>query len=93
MSWKQGEIKQAENKTFTGSFATGSGFDLTFGIYKGQSIDFILLSKEEWMESDLNATHNVTEGAGGYRVLVYVPGEDNLKCCSQIEWVQFFSKA
>lgn len=55
-----------------------------------------MLSKEELMERNLYAltfTHNVTEEAGGYRVLIYVPGEDNLKCCSQIEWVQFFLKA
>lgn len=68
LSWKQGEITQAENKTFAGGFATGSGFELTFDIYKNHLTDFILLSEEELMEGIACAftyTHNVAEGAGG----------------------------
>lgn len=67
LSWKNGAITQSENSTFAGGFATGTGFDLPFSIYKNALSDFVLLSEKEIKEGmgmSLRYTKNLAEGAG-----------------------------
>jgi len=67
LSWKTGKIQTAANTTFAGGFATGTGYELPFGIYKKGITDFILLSEEEIYEGIALAayyTKNYLEGAG-----------------------------
>lgn len=67
-SWKQGSIETAGNSTFAGGFATGTAYELPFGIYRDRLADFVLLSEEEIYDGIALAAHytrNLVEGAGG----------------------------
>ncbi|MBI9083628.1 MAG: pyridoxal-phosphate dependent enzyme [Desulfobacterales bacterium] len=66
-SWKAGKIVTAENTTFAGGVATGTAYEIPFGIYSRGLDDFVLLTEEELFEGIALAayhTRNLTEGAG-----------------------------
>ena len=72
LSWQSGRIVQSSNQTFAGGFATGSAYEIPFGIYKDQLSDFVLLSEEEIREGiylALAHTHNLAEGAGASTIM------------------------
>lgn len=67
LSWKNGEITQAENNTFAEGLATGSGYELTQSILWDMLDDFVLVSDDEIKESILHLierAHTLAEGAG-----------------------------
>lgn len=71
-SWKKGAITTAPNTTFAGGFATGTGYELPFSIYRESLTDFILLSEEEIYEGIALAayyTQNLLEGAGASTIM------------------------
>ena len=66
-SREAGRIVQAPNATFAGGVATGTAYELPFGIYSRGLDDFVLLSEEELYEGmalALHHTRTLTEGAG-----------------------------
>ena len=72
LSWRNGKIMPSESHTFAGGVATGTAFDLPFGIYKDRLADFILLSEDEIREAmgmALSYTHNLAEGAGAVSIM------------------------
>jgi len=72
LSWRNGKIMPSESRTFAGGVATGTAFDLPFGIYKDRLADFILLSEDEIREAmgmALSYTHNLAEGAGAVSIM------------------------
>jgi threonine dehydratase len=82
MSWKAGEIKSADNRTFAGGFATGVGYEVPFNIYKTSLADFILLSEAEIYEGIALAgyyTQNLVEGAGGSTLMAALKLKNRLK--------------
>lgn len=82
LSWKRGEIVQDVNETFAGGFATGSGFELTFSIYKDHLTGFVLLDEEELEQGIAEAfiyTRNVAEGAGGSTIMACRKLADQIK--------------
>ncbi|MDF3001817.1 MAG: serine/threonine dehydratase [Bacillota bacterium] len=82
LSWKSGEMIQAPNHTYAGGFATGSAYEVTFGIYKDQLADFILLSEDEVLEGvfqALSKTHNLAEGAGASTIMAAMKLKDKLR--------------
>lgn len=82
MSWKAGKIKTAENLTFAGGFATGTGYELPFEIYKDHLTDFILLSEAEIYEGIALAgfyTQNFVEGAGASSIVAALKLKKQLK--------------
>lgn len=67
LSWKHKKITQTSNKTFAGGFATGTAYELPFGLYKDNLTDFILLTEDNIYQGIALAahyTHNLVEGAG-----------------------------
>jgi threonine dehydratase len=82
LSWKAGVIQTAENTTFAGGFATGTGYELPFEIYKDDLTDFILLSESEIYEGIALAgyyTQNFVEGAGASTLMAAIKLKDRLK--------------
>lgn len=82
LSWKSGSIKSAENTTFAGGFATGTGYETPFAIYKSSLTDFVLLSEEEIYEGIAIAgfyTQNYVEGAGASTIVAAMKLKDRLK--------------
>lgn len=82
LSWKTGKITQSVNKTFAGGFATGTGYELPFALYKDQLSDFILLSEEEISKGihlALVHTHNLAEGAGASTIIAAQKIKERLK--------------
>ena len=82
LSWKQGSIQTSENKTFAGGFATGSGYEMPFEIYKDQLEDFVLLSESEIYEGIALAayyTQNFVEGAGASTLMAAMKLKEQLK--------------
>lgn len=66
-SWKAGHIVMAPNTTFAGGVATGTAYELPFGLYRDALADFILLSETELYEGIALAAHhtrNLAEGTG-----------------------------
>lgn len=81
-SWKAGEILSANNSTFAGGFATGTGYEIPFKIYKDNLADFILLSESEIYEGIALAsyyTQNLVEGAGASTIMAALKLKDRLK--------------
>lgn len=82
LSWRDGEIKAAANETFAGGFATGTAYELPFGIYRDQLADFVLLSEEELYQGIALAgfyTHNLVEGAGASTIMAALKVKNRLK--------------
>lgn len=81
-SWKAGTIKAAENTTFAGGFATGTGYEIPFEIYKDNLEDFVLLSEAEIYEGIALAgfyTQNFVEGAGASTIMAALKLKDKLE--------------
>lgn len=81
-SWKNKKISSAENKTFAGGFATGTAYDIPFGIYGNQLNDFVLLTEEEIYESiamSFYYTHHLAEGAGSSTIMAAVKLRERLQ--------------
>ncbi|MBL7005080.1 MAG: pyridoxal-phosphate dependent enzyme [Gammaproteobacteria bacterium] len=81
-SWKSGIITTADNTTFAGGFATGTGYATPFEIYKNSLEDFVLLSEEEIYNGIALAgyyTQNIVEGAGGSTISAAIKLKDKLK--------------
>ncbi len=71
-SWKSGTIQKKSNTSFAGGFATGTGYQTPFTIYKDALEDFILLSEEEIYAGIALAAHytkSYLEGAGGATIM------------------------
>jgi threonine dehydratase len=67
-SWRAGHIVTSANTTFAGGVATGTAYEVPFGIYSQALTDFILLSEAELYEGiglALHHTRNLVEAAGG----------------------------
>lgn len=82
LSWSTGTIKTAQNTTFAGGFATGTGYETTFEIYKNQLAGFVLLSEEEIYQGIALAgyyTQNLVEGAGASTIVGAIKLQDKLK--------------
>ncbi|MEN8199846.1 MAG: pyridoxal-phosphate dependent enzyme, partial [Thermodesulfobacteriota bacterium] len=82
LSWQAGSIQAADNKTFAGGFATGTGYELPFAIYGDDLADFVTLSEEEIYEGIALAayyTQNLVEGAGGSTLMAALKLRDRLK--------------
>lgn len=72
LSWKSQKIMTSTNQTFAGGFATGSGYETPFNIYKNHLSDFILLTEEEikhGMGMAIAFTRNLAEGAGASTIM------------------------
>jgi len=71
-SWQAGQIVSADNSTFAGGFATGTGYQVPFDIYQPALRDFVCLSEDELYQGIALAayyTHNLVEGAGGATIM------------------------
>ncbi len=82
LSWKSGQIQSTENTTFAGGFATGTGYETPFEIYKDHLTDFVLLSEDEICEGIAMAgyyTQNYLEGAGASTIVAAMKLKDKLK--------------
>ncbi len=82
LSWKAGTLQSAPNTTFAGGFATGTGYERPFAIYKDALEDFIVLSEAEIYKGIALAayyTHNYVEGAGGATLMAAIKLGDKLK--------------
>ena len=67
LSWKQGEIVEAEMKTFAEGVATASGYELAQAIIKELLDDFLLVSDDEIRRAIgtlVDKAHTLAEGAG-----------------------------
>jgi len=72
LSWKSQKICTSTNQTFAGGFATGSGYEVPFNIYKNHLSDFVLLTEEEikqGMNMGITFTRNLAEGAGASTII------------------------
>ena len=81
-SWRAGRIVTAENTTFAGGVATGTAYEIPFGIYSNNLDDFVLLTEEELTEGIALAayhTRNLTEGAGSASLGAAVKIREKLK--------------
>ena len=75
-------IQSAGNSTFAGGFATGTGYEIPFAIYKDSLEDFVTLSELEIYEGiALSAyyTQNFVEGAGGATLMAALKLKEKLK--------------
>ena len=82
LSWKTGQIQSGPNTTFAGGFATGTGYEIPFSIYKDAIADFILLSESEIYEGIALAayyTQNYLEGAGASTIMAALRLKDRLQ--------------
>ena len=82
LSWKSGGIQSAANTTFAGGFATGTGYEIPFAIYKDSLEDFVTLSEQEIYEGiALSAyyTQNFVEGAGASTLMAALKLKEKLK--------------
>jgi len=82
LSWKTGQIQSGPNTTFAGGFATGTGYELPFGIYKDAITDFILLPESEIYEGIALAayyTQNYLEGAGAATIMAALRLKERLQ--------------
>ncbi|MBF0530022.1 MAG: pyridoxal-phosphate dependent enzyme [Deltaproteobacteria bacterium] len=80
-SWKAGKIVKAENTTFAGGVATGTAYEIPFGIYSRGLDDFVLLQEEELYEGIALAAHhtrNLAEGAGSATLRAAIKIRDRL---------------
>jgi threonine dehydratase len=81
-SWKAGKIVSSPNTTFAGGFATGTAYEVPFGIYKDELAEFVVLSEEEIYKGIALAgyyTHNYLEGAGASTLMAAIKLKNNLK--------------
>lgn len=82
LSWKSGALQSAPNGTFAGGFATGTGYETPFSIYRDALEDFIVLSEAEIYEGIALAayyTNNLVEGAGGSTLMAAIKLREQLK--------------
>lgn len=82
LSWSSGVIQTSTNATFAGGFATGTGYEVPFDIYKDHLEDFVLLSEDEIYQSIALAgyyTQNLVEGAGASTIFAALKLRDSLK--------------
>ena len=82
VSWKEGTIQTAGNNTFAGGFATGTGYEIPFEIYKNNLADFVLLSETEIYEGIALAayyTQNLCEGAGASTIMAAIKLKERSK--------------
>lgn len=82
LSWKNQKIVSSTNQTFAGGFATGSGYEVPFNIYKDHLSDFILLTEEEIIEGmqlAMTYTRNLAEGAGAATLIGAYKIKERLK--------------
>jgi len=82
LSWKSGVIRSSGNSTFAGGFATGTGYEIPFEIYKDELEDFVLLSEPEIYEGIALAayyTQNLVEGAGAATLMAAIKLKEQLK--------------
>ncbi len=82
LSWKSGKIQSAPNSTFAGGFATGTGYEMPFSIYKDSLEDFVILSEAEIYEGIALAgyyTQNYVEGAGASTLMAAIKLQEKLK--------------
>ncbi|MEA3467592.1 MAG: pyridoxal-phosphate dependent enzyme [Thermodesulfobacteriota bacterium] len=82
LSWKSGKIQSAPNSTFAGGFATGTGYEIPFSIYKDSLEDFVVLSESEIYEGIALAgyyTQNYVEGAGASTLMAAIKLGEKLK--------------
>lgn len=82
LSWKTGQIQSGPNTTFAGGFATGTGYELPFAIYKDAITDFILLPESEIYEGIALAayyTQNYLEGAGAATIMAALHLKERLQ--------------
>ncbi|CAH0532906.1 L-threonine ammonia-lyase [Vibrio stylophorae] len=74
-SWKSQQICQSDNQTFAGGFATGTAYELTFGLYRRSLSDFVLLQENEILQGIALAghyTHQLLEGAGASTLMAAI---------------------
>jgi len=67
LSWKKGEIVEAEMTTFAEGVATGSGYELAQEIIRGLLDDFLLVSDDDIRRAIgtlVEKAHTLAEGAG-----------------------------
>ena len=67
LSWKKGEIVEAEMTTFADGVATGSGYELAQSIIRDLLDDFLLVSDDEIRRAIgtlVELAHTLAEGAG-----------------------------
>ena len=67
LSWRRGELVEAEMNTFAEGVATRTAFELPQAIIRRHLSDFVLVSDDEMMAAIrlyLETTRNLTEGAG-----------------------------
>jgi len=67
LSWKKGEIVEAEMTTFADGVATGSGYELAQGIIHDLLDDFLLVSDDDIRRAIgtlVEKAHTLAEGAG-----------------------------
>jgi len=82
LSWVDGRIGHAPNRTFAGGFATGKAYELPFSIYKDGLDDFVLLTEDEiydGMAAAFYYTHNLAEGAGAATIAAAHKLRDRLR--------------
>jgi threonine dehydratase len=82
LSWKSGMIQSSTNTTFAGGFATGTGYEVPFAIYKDSLADFVTLSEAEIYEGIALSgyyTQNFVEGAGGSTLMAALKLKGKLK--------------
>ncbi len=82
LSWKSGTIQQAANQTFAGGFATGTGYEMPFEIYRNGLEDFVLLSETEIYQGVALAAHytqNLVEGAGAATLMAAIRLREQLQ--------------
>ncbi|WP_051333656.1 threonine ammonia-lyase [Aliagarivorans marinus] len=82
LSWRAGRIQSADNRTFAGGFATGSGYALPFSYYRESLSDFVLLSEQEIYQGIALAAHytqNLMEGAGSASLMAALRLRERLK--------------
>ncbi|WP_314067357.1 pyridoxal-phosphate dependent enzyme [uncultured Vagococcus sp.] len=81
LSWQSKKIRQADNHTFAGGFATGAGCQLPLSIYQDHLTDFVLLSEKEILEGiglAYKYTKNVAEGAGSASIMACLKLKEQL---------------
>jgi threonine dehydratase len=82
LSWKQGQLVQAQVKTFAEGIATGTGYELPQTVIRHLLDDFILVSDDEirWAIGLLiEKAHTMAEGAGAAATAGAVKAREQLK--------------
>lgn len=81
-SWKHKRVVPASNKTLAGGLATGTAYEIPFGIYLDELSNFVLLSEDEILDGigmAMHFTHNLVEAAGAATIMAALKMRDKLK--------------